>query len=69
MRVEDARPIQEWIDDHGSQQSGPSSVIVAGVSCNDGYDDGVIDSWGIELTGYPLEPIPDEDVVGGFQQL
>jgi hypothetical protein len=36
-------------------------VIKGEVEVDDGFDNGVTDTWQVTLTGFPLQPVPDED--------
>jgi hypothetical protein len=61
--LEEARPISQWVQNWDDAQAGrpPSVVIVAEIVCSDGFDEGVIDRWRIELTGRPIRPIDGDD--------
>lgn len=62
-RLEEARPVSEWVQNWRDGQEGrpPSVIIVAEIVCSDGFDEGVVDRWRIELTGHPIRPIPGDD--------
>jgi hypothetical protein len=75
FRLEGARPVSDWVANHragreqGSDESGTAgveeralpAVIKGEIEVDDGYNNGVIDTWQITLTGYPLQPVPGED--------
>lgn len=62
-RIEEARPISQWVENWVDDQAGnpPSVVIVAEIICSDRFDEGVIDRWRIELTGRPIRPMEGDD--------
>jgi hypothetical protein len=62
-RLEEARPISQWVQNWDDAEAGkpPSVIIVAEIICSDGFDEGVIDRWRIELTGRPIRPIEGDD--------
>ena len=60
---EEARPISQWVQNWVDVTARkPSSVVlIAEITCSDGYDEGVIDRWRIEMTGLPIRPIQGDD--------
>jgi hypothetical protein len=75
FRLEGARPVSDWVANHralpksGSDGSatarvadrGLTAVIKGEVEVDDGFDNGVTDTWQITIYGFPLQPVPDED--------
>lgn len=61
--LEEARPIVQWVQNWEDAQAGklPSAIIVAEVICSDGFDEGIVDRWRIELTGQPIRPMEGDD--------
>lgn len=61
--LEEARPISQWVQNWDDAEAGkpPSAIIVAEVICSDGFDEGIVDRWRIELTGRPIRPIDGDD--------
>jgi hypothetical protein len=75
FRLEGVRPVSDWVANHralrvqGSDESATAGVedraltalIKGEVEVDDGFDNGVTDTWQITLTGFPLQPVPEED--------
>lgn len=75
FRLEGARPVSDWVANHrallgrmsardtsaDAADPVPTAVIEGEVVVDDGFDNGVTDTWQITLGGCPLQPVPDED--------
>lgn len=60
--VREARSLADWGDNAEDKEEGVPgrNVIVAAVIFSDTFDNGVIDNWTLEISGYPLERVPDD---------
>lgn len=60
---EEPRPVSQWVQnwEDGRTNTPFSAILVAEVTCSDGFDEGVIDRWRIEMTGVPIRPIEGDD--------
>jgi hypothetical protein len=62
FRLQDERMAAEWVAnaEAAARKSQPPNAAIGTVVAKDDFDNGVIDTWEIELGGYPLERMPDE---------
>jgi len=67
FRLDDERPASEWIANSEAAERGePGSTTGVGVVvAHDSNDNGVVDTWEVELAGRPFERIPGEQ--GGWR--
>jgi hypothetical protein len=58
FRIDETQPLQQWAEAWQARSSGNVDAvkITAAVVCSDAFDDGVIDSWQLEMWCYPVEP-------------
>jgi len=63
IRLQDERPAAEWVAnaEAAARHETPPSAGVGTVIAKDDFDNGVIDTFELELGGYPLERVPGED--------
>jgi len=66
-RFEDERPASEWIANTEATERGEAApaAAVGVIEANDGKDNGIIDTWEVELAGCPFDPISGEQ--GGWR--
>ena len=62
FRLEETRPLHQWIEawENRPKESQELPHIVGEVTCDDSFDDGVIDRWRLEAWCYPIEPRPGD---------
>ena len=57
FRLDDRRPLSDWADAWDGRARGDRSPNIRGeVTCNDSFDEGIVDRWTIEGYCYPVEP-------------
>jgi len=60
--VREARSVADWAANAEDRTNGVPgrNVIVAEVIFSDTFDNGIVDNWRVEISGYPLEPVPGD---------
>jgi hypothetical protein len=63
FRLQDERMAAEWVAnaEAAARNSQPPNVAIGTVVAKDDFDNGISDTWEVELGGYPLEPVPGEN--------
>jgi hypothetical protein len=66
FQVEGQLSVEQWV---AEREPADVPAVTAEIILDDMLDNGVIDTWTIELSGRPMEPVPDKTAVFRFPQI